>query len=65
MAVTPANRATLPIPCCASSLLYMDFIHGLPKFGGYDSCLVVTGGLTCFTLAFPCTQKITGEQTVA
>ena len=42
----------------------MDFIHGLPKFGGYDSCLVVTCGLTRFTRAFPCNKKITGEQTV-
>ena len=41
----------LPIPYCANSLLYADFIHGLPKFGGYDSCLVVTCGLhTCFLL---------------
>ena len=45
-------------------MLYVDIIHGLPKFGGYDSCLVVTGGLTCFTRAFPCNKKITGEQTV-
>ena len=42
----------------------MDFIHGLPKFGGYDSCLVVTCGLTRFTRAFPCNKKITGKQTV-
>ena len=53
-----------PIPCCANSLLYVDFIHGLPKFGGYDSSLVVTYGLTRFTRAFPCNKKITGEQTV-
>ena len=55
---------SLPIPCCATSLLYVDFIHSLPKFGGSDSCLVVTCGLTCFTRAFPCNKKITGEQTV-
>ena len=42
----------------------MDFIHSLPKFGGYDSCSVVTCGLTRFTRAFPCNKKITGEQTV-
>ena len=43
--------SSLPIPYCANSLLYADFIHGLPKFGGYDSCLVVTCGLTpCFPL---------------
>ena len=56
--------SSLPIPYCANSLLYVDFIHGLPKFGGYDSCLVVTCGLTRFTRAFPCNKKITGEQTV-
>ena len=42
----------------------MDFIHGLPRFGGYDSCLVVTCGLPRFTRVFPCNKKITGEQTV-
>ena len=42
----------------------MDLIHGLLKFGDYDSCLVVTCGLTGFTRAFPCNKKITGEQTV-
>ena len=56
--------SSLPIPYCANSLFYVDFIHGLPKFGGYDSCLVVTCGLTRFTRAFPCNKKITGEQTV-
>ena len=49
--------SSLPIPYCANSLLYEDFIHGLPKFGGYDSCLVVTCGLTRFTCAFPCYKK--------
>ena len=56
--------SSLPIPYFANSLLYVDFIHGLPKFGGYDSCLVVTCGLTCFTRAFPCYKNITGEQAV-
>ena len=42
----------------------MGFIHGLPKFGGYDSCLVVTRGLSRFTRALTCNKKITGEQTV-
>ena len=56
--------SSLPIPYCAHSLLYVDFIHGLPKFGGYNSCLVVTCGLTRFTRAFPCNKKITGEQTL-
>ena len=56
--------SSLPIPYCANSLLYVDFIHGLPRFGGYDSCLVVTRGLSRFTRVFPCNEKITGEQTV-
>ena len=56
--------SSLPIPYCANSLLYVDFIHGLPRFGGYDSCLVVTSGLSPFTRVFPCNKKITGEQTV-
>ena len=56
--------SSLPIPYCVNSLLYINFIHGLPKFDGYDSCLVVTCGLTCFTCALPCNKKITGEQTV-
>ena len=55
---------SLPITYCANSLLYVDFIHSLPRFGGYDSCLVVTCGLTRFTRAFPRNKKITGEQTV-
>ena len=42
----------------------MDFIHGLPRFGGYDSCLVVTCGLSRFTRVSPWNKKITGEQTV-
>ena len=56
--------SSLLIPYCANSLLYVDFVHGLPKFGVYDSCLVVTCGLTLFTRAFPCNKKITGGQTV-
>ena len=60
----PGLVSSLPIPYCANSLLYVDFIHGLPKFGGYDSSLVVTCGLTRFTRVFPCSKKITGEQTV-
>ena len=55
---------SLPIPYCATSLLYADFIHGLPTFGGYHSCLVVTCGPTRFTRAFPCNKRITGEQAV-
>ena len=55
---------SLPIPYCANSLLCVDFIHGLPRFGGYDSCLVVTCGLSRFTRVLTCNKKITGEQTV-
>ena len=54
----------LPIPYCTNFLLYMDFIHGLPRFGGSDSCIVITCGLSRFTRVFPCNTKITGEQTV-
>ena len=56
--------SSLSIPYCAKSLLYVDFIHDLPKFGGYDSCLVVTCSLICFTRAFPCNKRNTAEQTV-
>ena len=56
--------SSLPIPYCTNSLLYVEFIHGLPRFGGYDSCLVVTCGLSRFTRVFPCNKKITGEQTL-
>ena len=55
---------SLPIPYCTNSLLYVDFIHGLPRSGGYDSCLLVTCGLSRFTRVFPCNKKITDEQTV-
>ena len=56
--------SSLPIPYCANSLLYVDFIHGLPRLGGCDCCLVVTCGLSRFTRVFPCNKKITGELTV-
>ena len=56
--------SSLPIPYYADTLLYVDFIHSLPRFGGYDSCLVVTCGLSRFTRVFPCNKKVTGEQTV-
>ena len=39
-------------------------MHGLPRSGGYDGCLVVTCGLSRFTRVFPCSKKITGEHTV-
>ena len=45
--------SSLPVPYFATSLLYADLLHGLPRLGGYDSCLVVTCGLSCFTRAFP------------
>ena len=56
--------SSLPIPYCTISLLYVDFIHGLLRFGGYDSCLVVTCGVSRFTRVFPFNKNITGEQTV-
>ena len=28
--------SSLPIPYCTNSLLYLDFIHSLPRFGRYD-----------------------------
>ena len=55
---------SLPIPYCTHSLLYMDFIHGLPRFNRYDSCLVVNCRPSRFSRVFPCNKKITGEQTV-
>ena len=33
-------------------------------FGGYDSALVVTCGLTRFTRVFSCTKHIAGEETI-
>ena len=54
--------SSLPIPYCTNSLLYVHFLHSLPRFCGYDSCLVVTCGLSRFTRVFPCNKKITGEQ---
>ena len=47
--------STLPIPHCANSVLYVDYTE-MPKFGGYDSALVVTCGLTRFTRVFPMYQ---------
>ena len=56
--------SSLPIPYCTNSLLYVDFIQGLPRFGGNDSCLVVTCGPSRFNRVFPCNRKLTREQTV-
>ena len=54
---------TLPIPHCANSVLYVDYIE-MPRFRGYDFTLVVTCGLTRFTRVFPCTKHITGQETI-
>ena len=54
---------TLPLPHCANSVLYVDYME-MPKFGGYDFALVVTSGLTRFTRVFPSTKHITGEETI-
>ena len=53
--------SSIPIPYCAKTLYYMDSIHGLPRFCRYNSSLVVTWGPSCFTRAFSCSKKITGE----
>ena len=55
--------STLPIPHCANSVLYVDYTE-MPKIGGYNFALVVTCGLTKFTRVFPCTEHITGEETI-
>ena len=55
--------STLPIPHCANSVLYVDYIE-MPKFGGYGFALVVPCGLTRFTRVFPCTKHINGERTI-
>ena len=52
--------SSLPILYCAKFLLYVDFIHGLPRIGGCDSCLVVICGFSRFTRAIPFNKKITG-----
>ena len=52
----------LPIPYCTNPLLYLDFIHSLPRFHGYDSCLVVTRGLSRLTRVFPGNQNMLVEQ---
>ena len=57
------SYSTLPIPHCASSVLYVDYTE-TPKFGGYDFARVVTCWLTRFTRVFPCTKHITGEETI-
>ena len=49
--------SSLYITYSANSLLYVDFIHSLPRSGGYDSCLVVTCGLSRFTRVFSCNKE--------
>ena len=51
----------LPIPYTANSLVYVDFIEGLPKFKGYDSILLLTCGLTRFCQAVPFRKASDGE----
>ena len=36
----------------------------MPKFGGYDSALVVTCSLKRLTRVFPCTKHIIGKETI-
>ena len=55
--------STLPIAHCANSVLYLNYTE-MAKFGGYDFALVVTCGLTRFTMVFPCTKHITREETI-
>ena len=55
--------STAPIPHCANSVLYVDYTE-MPEFGGYDFALLVTCGLTRSTRVFPCTNHITGEETI-
>ena len=55
--------SSLPIRYCRNSVLYLDFVSQT-KFGGYDNALVVTCGLSRFTLIFPCTRKVTSEETL-
>ena len=55
---------SLSVLYCANSLLGVDFTHNLPRFGAYDSSVVVTRGLRRFTRAISCSKMITGEETV-
>ena len=73
VAVMPASRAIVGIGDCFAAYPYPILLtlfstwislHGLPRFGGWHSCLVVTCGLSRFTRVLPCNKKITGEQTV-
>ena len=55
--------STLPLPHCANSVLYVDYTE-MPTFGGYDFALAVTCWRTRFTRVFPCTKRISGEETI-
>ena len=55
--------STLPIPHGANGVLYVYYTQ-IPKFGGYNSALVVTCGLIRFIRLFPCTKHITGDETI-
>ena len=56
--------SSLPIPYFANSPLYLDNIHGLPRFESYENCVVVSCGVTRFRSAFPYSQNILGLYTV-
>ena len=61
----PGIHTLWRFPCASlNSLPYMDFILGLPRSGGYDSCLVVTCALSRLTRLFRCRKKIRGEQNI-
>ena len=49
--------SSLQISYCTNSVLYVDFLHGIPRFGGYDSCPVVSCGLFPFIRVFPCRKS--------
>jgi Integrase core domain. len=46
----------------ANSVLYVDFIDGMPKYNGYDFVMLVTCGFSRFTQAWPLSKKADGEQ---
>jgi hypothetical protein len=61
----PSDRGllrALPIPYMANSVLYVDFIDGMPKYGGYDFVMIVVCGFSRYTQAWPLSKKSDGEQ---
>jgi hypothetical protein len=54
----------MKIPTAKNSIVYMDFITGLPKCKGKDTVMVLTDALTRFTQVYPTTQHLTGEGAV-